>query len=81
MDGQSALKETPPTPAIEQVTVRVLPDGRMKRSDAARYIGVEDKTLANWGLLKKGPESVLVAGRLVATRIMPGAYRELFSPA
>jgi len=63
MDGQSALKETPPTPAIEQVTVRVLPDGRMKRSDAARYIGVEDKTLANWGLLKKGPESVLVAGR------------------
>ncbi len=63
MDSQSTLRETPPRPAIEQVTVRVLPDGRMKRRDAARYLGVEDKTLANWGLLKKGPESILVAGR------------------
>ena len=49
--------------AVEQIKVRVLPDGRMTRHDAARYIGVEDKTLANWGLIGKGPPSVLVGGR------------------
>jgi hypothetical protein len=35
----------------------------MTRHDAARYIGVEDKTLANWDLMKKGPPSALVGGR------------------
>jgi hypothetical protein len=49
--------------AVEQITVRVLPDGRMTRHDAARYIGVEGKTLANWGLIGKGPPSILVGGR------------------
>ena len=52
-----------PLTTIEQIKVRVLPDGRMTRRDAARYIGVEDKTLANWDLIKKGPPSVLVGGR------------------
>ncbi len=51
------------TAAVEQIKVRVLPDGRMTRHDAARYIGVEDKTLANWDLMKKGPPSALVGGR------------------
>ncbi len=49
--------------AVEQIKVRVLPDGRMTRHNAARYIGVEDKTLANWGLTGKGPPSILVGGR------------------
>lgn len=49
--------------AVEQVKVRVLPDGRMTRRDAARYLGVEDKTLANWGLIGKGPPSIRVGGR------------------
>jgi len=26
-------------PAIEQVRVRILPDGRMTRKDAAKYLG------------------------------------------
>ncbi len=55
--------EQPPVTTVEHVKVRVLPDGRMTRRDAARYIGVEDKTLANWDLMKKGPPSVLVGGR------------------
>lgn len=50
-------------PAIEQVRVRVLPDGRMTRKDAAAYLGRAEKTLAMWGLEAKGPQSILVGGR------------------
>ena len=56
MENQSAVD-------VERVKVRVLPDGRMNRRDAARYIGVKDKTLANWHLMNRGPRSVLVGGR------------------
>ncbi len=50
-------------PAIEQVRVRVLPDGRMTRKDAAKYLGRAEKTLAMWEMEAKGPQSVLVGGR------------------
>ena len=41
----------PPEPIqIEHVKVRVLPDGRMTRSDAAKYLGVAVKTVAMWDL-------------------------------
>ena len=49
--------------AIDTVRVRVLPDGRMTRDDAARYLGHQPKTLARWQLEGKGPKSVLVGGR------------------
>lgn len=49
--------------SLEQVKVRVLPDGRMSRADAARYLGRSVKTLAMWELEAKGPKSVLVGGR------------------
>ena len=49
--------------AIEQICVRVLPDGRMSRKDAAKYLGRAEKTMAMWELEKKGPPSVLVGGR------------------
>ena len=48
---------------LEQVRVRVLPDGRMTRRDAARYLGRAQKTLAMWALEGRGPKSVLVGGR------------------
>ena len=48
---------------LEQVRVRVLPDGRMTRRDAARYLGRAEKTLAMWALQGKGPKSMLVGGR------------------
>ena len=51
-------------PVIEQVRVRVLPDGRMSRSDAAAYLGRAVKTLAMWDLKGKGPKSVRVGGRI-----------------
>ncbi len=52
-----------PSSAVETVRVRILPDGRMSREDAARYLGVKSKTLAMWLLAGKGPESVKVGGR------------------
>jgi len=51
------------TDIIEQVRVRVLPDGRLTRSDAARYLGYAEKTLAMWALQGKGPPSVKAGGR------------------
>ncbi len=50
-------------PTIEQVRVRVLPDGRMTLKDTAAYIGRKPKTLAMWAVEGKGPKSVLVGGR------------------
>jgi|HubBroStandDraft_6_1064221.scaffolds.fasta_scaffold1850178_2 hypothetical protein len=49
--------------AVDQIRVRVLPDGRMTRNDAARYLGHTSKTLAMWQMEGKGPPSVLVGGR------------------
>jgi hypothetical protein len=45
------------------VRVRVLPDGRMTRQDAAKYLGRQPKTLAMWALRGKGPRSIRVGGR------------------
>ncbi len=50
-------------PVIDQVRVRVLPDGRLARKDAAKYLGRAEKTLAMWAMEGKGPPSVLVGGR------------------
>jgi hypothetical protein len=49
--------------AIDQVRVRVLPDGRVSRTDAATYLGRRPKTLAMWALEKRGPPIVKVGGR------------------
>lgn len=49
--------------AIETPRVRILPDGRMTRENAARYLGYQPKTLAMWELEGKGPRSVKVGGR------------------
>lgn len=55
MEGQKMETETP--------KIRILPDGRMTRRDAARYLGVAEKTMAMWAMQKKGPESTRVGGR------------------
>ena len=59
------IRDQAPTAAwgTEEVRVRVLPDGRMSREDAAKYLGRRPKTLAMWALQGKGPPSVLVGGR------------------
>jgi hypothetical protein len=48
---------------ILEVNVRVTPDGRLTRSDAAAYLGVSAKTMANWGGRGLGPASIRVGGR------------------
>ena len=59
MKDESALFDG----SVEQVKVRVLPDGRMDRKNTARYLGRKVKTLAMWAMEGKGPRSVLVGGR------------------
>lgn len=49
---------------MEAVRCRVLPDGRMSRDDAAKYLGLKVKTLAMWSLAGKGPRAVKVGGRV-----------------
>ncbi len=48
---------------LELVRVRVLPDERLSRKDAAAYLGLKPKTLAMWAVEGKGPKSVRVGGR------------------
>jgi hypothetical protein len=43
--------------------VQSTPDGRVKRKEAAKYMGFEPKTLAEWHRLGYGPPSFLVGGR------------------
>ena len=49
---------------VEQIRVRVLPDGRMDRKNTAKYLGRAEKTLAMWALAGKGPRPVNVGGRI-----------------
>ena len=49
--------------AVDQVRVRVLPDGRITRGDAARYLGLKERTLARWAMQGKGPPVLRVGGR------------------
>jgi Helix-turn-helix domain len=47
---------------IERVRVRILPDSRMDRDNAALYLGVSRKTLDQWAYQGKGPRCVKVGG-------------------
>ncbi|MDP6352127.1 MAG: hypothetical protein QF926_06460 [Alphaproteobacteria bacterium] len=59
-DGRSVIIETV---EIEPVRVRVLPDARVDRRNAAKYLGRAEKTLAMWEMEGKGPKSIKVGGR------------------
>lgn len=48
---------------MEQARVNVLPDGRVDRQNAATFLGLAPKTLAEWHRLGKGPTSRKVGGR------------------
>ena len=49
---------------IEVPRVRVLPDGRMTRENAATYLGLKPKTLAMWAMEGKGPPACRVGSRV-----------------
>jgi hypothetical protein len=40
--------------SMHGVRVRVLPDGRMDRKNAAQYLGCQPKALATWARREKG---------------------------
>lgn len=48
---------------MDEVRVMVLPDGRVDRINAARFLGLAPKTLAEYHRLGKGPASRKVGGR------------------
>jgi hypothetical protein len=48
---------------VDRVRVRVLPDGRMNRKDAAAYLGVTVQTLCNWANLGREPRAVVIGSR------------------
>jgi len=46
------------------VKIRILPDGRVSRADAAKLLGREAKTLADWKCKGWGPKPIEVGGRI-----------------
>lgn len=72
---------------IDQVKVRILPDGRLSRRDAARYLGLHPGTLSNLQMRGKGPRAVKVGGRVFYYRsdlddfIRPAGGQDLFGTA
>lgn len=57
-------KTLPRADAIDRPRIRVLPDGRVGRNDAAKYLGCKSKTLAMWQMQGKGPKHLKVGGRV-----------------
>ena len=70
--GGSARRPKPD--GIERVRVRILPDGRLDRKNAAKYLGKAVKTLAEWHTRGKGPRSVLVGGSRIYYQADLDAY-------
>lgn len=54
---------------ILNAPVRFTPDGRASRKDAAAFVGVRPKTLAEWQRIGKGPLPRKVGGRVFYRRI------------
>ena len=50
--------------AVDRVRVRVLPDNRVSRIDAAKILDRKPKTLADWKLKAWGPRPIIVGGRV-----------------
>jgi len=50
--------------SLDHLRVKVLPDGRVSRSDAAVYLGYASKTLAEYARLGRGPRPRRVGGRV-----------------
>ena len=53
---------------IEPVRIRVLPNGRMDRENASKYLNRKPKTLAMWAMQGRGPPVHRVGGRCVYYR-------------
>ena len=61
---------------MEHVSIRILPDGRMSRADAAAFLGRSPKTLADWSRIGLGPRPRKVGGRIFYYLRDLEAYRD-----
>lgn len=50
--------------SIDAPRVRATPDGRVTRREAARVLGVAERTLANWKSRRCGPRQLRLRGRV-----------------
>lgn len=50
--------------SVEHVKVRVLPDGRVARAEAAKLFDRTPKTMAEWAAKGWGPRCIHVGGRV-----------------
>ena len=66
---------------LEPIRVRILPDGRMDRQNAATYLGKTPKTLAMWFTEGKGPRVHKAGGRCFYYRDECDAYLKGESPS
>lgn len=48
----------------DRIRVRILPDGRLSREDAAAFLGRRPKTLADWQRVGLGPMPWKIGGRV-----------------
>ena len=61
---------------MEHVKIRVLPDGRVSRADAAAFLGLSPKTLADYVAKGIGPAPRKVGGRIFYLMQDFEAYRD-----
>ena len=61
---------------MEHVRIRVLPDGRVSRADAASFLGISPKTMADWFSKGVGPHPRKVGGRVFYFMRDLEAYRD-----
>ena len=64
------------TASIEQVKVRATPDGRLSRADAAAFLGLRPKTLADYKSRGIGPVPRKVGGRVFYRMADLEAFRD-----
>lgn len=49
---------------VDEIRIRVLPDGRVPRADAALFLGLATATMAAWSVRGLGPMPRRVGGRV-----------------
>ncbi len=62
MTGTTTIELEPAN--VEHVRVRILPNDRLNRENAARYLDRKPKTLAMWATEGKGPPAHKAGGRV-----------------
>jgi hypothetical protein len=50
--------------SVDVVCIRILPDGRLRRAEAARFLGLAPATMAAWAVRGVGPLPRRVGGRV-----------------